>query len=117
MSPQLHTLLKLSVIILPCQNKLERVFHINFWPTPNMLPPHHPESAFTQVTNDLHAIKFKEFFQLLSSLTSQWHLTLLIASSLLRYFLPLASFLCFSPTSLRMPHWFPLGAHFLLTGF
>lgn len=117
MSPQLHTLLKLSVIILPCQNKLERVVHINFWPTPNMLPPHHPESAFTQVTNDLHAIKFKEFFQLLSSLTSQWHLTLLIASSLLRYFLPLASFLCFSPTSLRMPHWFPLGAHFPLTGF
>ena len=24
-----------------------------------MLPPHHPESVFTQVTNDLHAIKFR----------------------------------------------------------
>ena len=60
-----------------------------------MLPPHHPESVFSQVTNDLHAIKFEEFFQSLSSLTSQWHLMLLIASSLLRYFLPLASFFLF----------------------
>ena len=86
MSPQLHTLLKLSVIIFPWQNKPKRVVYINFWLTPNMLPPHHLESGFIQVTNDLHAIKFKEFFQLLSSLTSLWHLTLLIASSLLRYF-------------------------------
>lgn len=57
-----------------------------------MLPPHHyPESTFTQVTNDLHAIKFKEFFQSLSYVASQWYLTLLTASSLLRHFLPLAS--------------------------
>lgn len=47
-----------------------------------MLPPHHyPESAFTQVTNNLHTVKSKRCFQSSSYLTSQWHLTLLTASS------------------------------------